>query len=368
MCKVLAFTNTSKINLRKHTNSIGNTLLKLERDGFGYAVQGAHGVFGEKSVAKTFHTRLYTTQEITLPVVKKLYSKFGTPSAPTGPSIFHGRTSTNDKGLLNCHPMQRDSWHLIHNGVVTDLGDEYKKHTTNDSEDVLHRLMEGYRLMQDAPAERKPMQEIEAHLEGYYAFTAIDPSGKLHVCRDDMATLFMAWSKELDTFIIATTASLLTSVARTLKAKIGPIDEIRENVYMVFNGNELIYSQEFEPLGCSYSQAAFSGASLGREIVVSGTSGNIVDATKGPHVNDWRSERHERGTSWQEKADAEESAYRVWRSEVDAMDASYTVYNEHGIQIDVTTFRKLDAITQELCTIVRPDGSVVGDEYGERVG
>ena len=62
MCKIIAFTDTKKLNLKKHLNNIGNELLKLENDGFGYAIQSKTGVFGEKTIAKTFRSRLNATQ------------------------------------------------------------------------------------------------------------------------------------------------------------------------------------------------------------------------------------------------------------------------------------------------------------------
>src|SRR5271165_6816473 len=119
MCLVLAVTNMKKIALSKCLNDIGTTLLKEEEDGFGYAIQGKNGVFGEKTIAKKFYTRLARKHlEVNLPIVRKKHVSFGTPSELVGPGIFHGRTSTNVISLRDTHPMQIADWHLIHNGVV----------------------------------------------------------------------------------------------------------------------------------------------------------------------------------------------------------------------------------------------------------
>ncbi len=373
MCKVLAFTNTKKLDLKKSVNAIGNIMLALEKDGFGYAVQGPSNVFGEKCVAKQFQSRQYSRYEVRLPVVKKTHERFGSMEPCAGPGIFHGRTSTNVKGLLNCHPMQREDenggWHLIHNGVVTDHGPKYSKNTQNDSEDVLHRLMHG-------------IEQVEAHLEGYYAFAAIDPQGRLHIGRDNIANLHMAWSQTLETFIIGTTVDLIKSVAKQLKAKIGPIDEINDNVYMIFDGNDVVYHRTISPRGYSSSQSRWASKSLGREI-----SPGVYDATGTPSLYGWH-HRNRPESSWEnastktadtvtddkeiEKmhADAseatvshydedEEKAYYAMKSEIDSMDAAYQVYDANGAPITILEFRKMDYISQELCTVIRPDGTVI---------
>jgi predicted glutamine amidotransferase len=349
MCKILAFTNTKKLNVKKSINAIGNTLLKLEKDGFGYALQGEKGIFGEKTVGKSFATRFFTKNIVTLPIVKRTHEMFGELSPLVGSGIFHGRTSTNVKGLLNCHPMVRPDdagkWHLIHNGVVHDQGPDYEKLTQNDSEDVLHRLIDG-------------IDQVEKYLEGYYAFAALDPQGHLHIGRDSIATLFIAWSEVYDSHIIATTECLLKSISKSLGAKIGPVDEIEDNVYMIFEGNELVYKQTINPIGYTSRQSKFASQSLGRDL-----SGSIQS---------WRDDKHwnKSENEWPNiQADVDESAYYQMKQELDNMDASYEVFNEFNTPIDIATFKKMDYISQELCTVIRGDGTVVslGDYItGER--
>lgn len=363
MCKVLAFTNTRKINLSKCLNDIGTHLLKTEKDGFGYAIQGKNGVFGEKTIDSKFRTRLTRLNEVSLPIVKPKYSKFGTPSQLNGPGIFHGRTSTNVTDLKNTHPMQLSDWHLIHNGVVEDWGPTYETVTDNDSEFVLKRLIDG--VGQD-----NPMQAIERYLEGYYAFAAIDPLGKLHIGRDCIAPLYIAYSKKYETYVFGTTEALILKVSKILDMKIGPIDEVFDEVYMIFDGNEMIHCQNFKSRGYTTRQSRHASSSLGHTLPDSSAlpSGEVTDVTpKAVNSYDDISE-----SDWQDSIAGfitrdgamSDDDYSKYRREIDNVDASYEFYDLDGRPVTYGEFKKLDHISQELCTIIRANGTVVdSDDY-----
>lgn len=370
MCKILAFTNTKKIKMDKHLNKIGNTLLALEDDGFGYAVQGTNGMFGEKTIDRKFKSRLNATNLITYPIFTPKNEAFGVKGALTGPGIFHGRTSTNVGGLINTHPMQRDGWNLIHNGVVTDVGldNTYDTISDNDSEFVLYRLIQGIKAVQES-------------LEGYYAFAAIDPEGRLHICRDRTATLFVAYSASYETYVIATTEELLVEVSRFMNAKIGPVEEIDEDLYMIFQGNEMIHMEQIKSKGYTRRQSVFASRSLGREIPFEGVithnrgNGDIRDVTRsGSHHRASHSDMSEAEllalnnmveSSINEfvPEDEEETDYYKYVNELENMDASYQIYLPDNKQIDLFEFRRLDGITKEMCTILRADGTLVEPDY-----
>lgn len=379
MCLVLAFTNTKKIKLSECLNNIGNTLLASETDGFGYAIQGRDGVFGEKTIARRFRTRLSRQNHIMLPIVKTKYMSFGTPTELAGPGIFHGRSSTNIVNLKNTHPMQAEGWHLIHNGVVDDHGPAYDRKTDNDSEDVLRRLIDG-------TSKTNLMTDVERYLEGYYAFAAIDPQGRLHICRDGIAPLHIAYSQEYDTFIIGTTESLILKVNKILGAKIGPVDEIQDETYCIFNGNDLIHCQDFKARGFTSRQAQHSTQSLGITLPMSTVGPAARDLATGPgeSLNDNIIDVSEEG--WQAKNKdkwhdsimdyiaetseqhpdrggriSEENYYR-YKNEIDNMDASYTIYSAEDKYLSLQEFKKLDYVSQESCTILRADGTVVDPE------
>jgi hypothetical protein len=368
MCKIIAFTDTKKLNLKKHLNNIGNQLLKLEADGFGYAIQSKTGVFGEKTIARSFRSRMNATNQVILPIVKRQYAKFGNPGELSGPGIFHGRTSTNKLGLKNTHPMQRPDddgfWHLIHNGVVNNYGERYNKLTDNDSEDLLFHLMNG-------------IDQVEKHLSGYYAFAAIDPHGRLHVARDQWASLFIAWSPVYETHIIATTSTLILKLNKMLEAKIGPIDEIEDNIYLIFNGNELIHQQDIKPRGYSHAESKHAERSLGYSISQLPKSEVVVNGNIQVSEASWQQDKWDEAIALLDsegKRDDNhisnaETAYYNLKRELDNMDAAYTIQDQDDNFIKVHEFRKLDWISQELCTIIRPDGTVVdmsGEEYLRR--
>lgn len=385
MCLVLALTNMKKIKLSSCLNDIGNTLLKSEDDGFGYAIQGRDGVFGEKTISKRFRTRLGRINFVSLPIVKHKYMGFGKPTELVGPGVFHGRTSTNVVSLVDTHPMQLDGWNLIHNGVVDDLGPKYEKSTDNDSEDVLRRLLDGVGKV-------NPMEDIEKYLMGYYAFAAIDTQGRLHVGRDDIAPLHIAYSAKLETFIIGTTEALILKVSKILDAKIGPIDEIQSETYCIFSGNELIHCQDFNAIGYTQRQAGYAGLSLGRDLpptpvksaadsadvftrLPGGELTTVKDVTPGRTIREF-DERSE--ADWQDsimdflkteqhpdrvsRGTVSEDDYYKYKRELDNMDASYQIYEKDDKPITLHDFRKLDHVSQEMCTIIRGDGTVVDPE------
>lgn len=395
MCQILALTNLKKAKLTNKLNEIANVLLKEEKDGFGYAVQGKAGVFGEKTIANKFRSRIGKSNFVKLDVIKVKYSAFGEPSDAIGPGIFHGRTSTNVVDLLNTHPMQIDNWNLIHNGVVQDFGPKYENKTDNDSEDVLRRLLDGI-------GNKNPMAPIEKFLQGYYAFAAIDPEGRLHICRDDNASLYIGWSATLETYIIGTTETLLLKTSKIIGAKLGPIEEMQDNTYMIFNGNEMVYQQKFKPAGYTHSQARHAMSSLGRSLdgrsvessvkvygmspprkVSSSFDRNelndlelfakaIGDQSIGnegiseaewsklsprdieiedfDHLIDMHTTKMRNGT---------EEDYYKYMAEVDQMDISYQIFLPDNTPITLYDFKKLDFINRELCTIIRPDGTLL---------
>jgi len=181
MCKVFIMTNFAKV---KKTDRAINTIMKAlavyERDGAGYSILGEKGPFGERALNTSDFKARFDAIENNAPFTIPMYNRFGTKTKACGGAIFHGRTSTNDKTLLNTHPINKHGWSLIHNGVVTDHGPKYQMITTNDTEHVLENLVRG------------GIAEVAKNLTGYYAIGALDPNGNLHVAKDSTANLFAA--------------------------------------------------------------------------------------------------------------------------------------------------------------------------------
>lgn len=334
MCKIATFTDASKLDVKQTVNKIGNILLDLEPDGFGYAVAGESGIFGEKCIDRRFFSRLGSKPN-PKKAIKKKYELFGSPSKATGPMILHGRTSTNFEGLINTHPMVKDEHYLIHNGVVTDHGPKYAKATGNDSEDVLHRFLGG-------------IEHVEKNLTGYYAFSCIAPDGKLHVVRDSIAELYIGWLPKLETYLIATTPELLKRIADLLKTKLGPVDEVRDNVYMIFNGNEIEHCQDIVSRGWERREAQYASLSLGREIIEYNSGKTTVKYEPENSVfNDSALLESSNGT-------------------IDEIDETYEIYDQNDREITFLEFCKLDPVSKLQCFVVRPNGTVI--DFMDKVG
>lgn len=325
MCKIVTFTDASNLDTLDVAEKIGNLLLQTEQDGFGYAVQAANGVYGEKCIDSIFAPRINLDAVNPPDAIVQKYQSFGRFSKATGPMILHGRTSTNYLGLRNCHPMIDKDNYLIHNGVVTDSGPDYKRKTQTDSEDVLHRFLEG-------------ISSVEKHLEGYYAFSCIDSNGKLHIVRDRIATLHMAWLSKYKTYVIATTANLILQIAGKLQCDVSAIDEIQPDVYLVFNKNKMEKATHIKSLGYSYRQARHATKSLGRTLDDTDDEPNVLDMT----------------------SDASIISHHLTRDEfekaIEYIDDTWDILGPDDNFINLDEFRQLDPIAQRQCWFTSPDG------------
>lgn len=356
MCKVMALTNISKLT-NKQLIKIADLMTASEHDGFGYAVVGKLGVYGEQSVEDDFQPR-YRASILELPILKKpRYNIFGKRGdTPKGPAIFHSRTATSAKGLGNCHPMVRKGHYLVHNGVVTDHGPKYKKITSNDSEDVLYRFIEG-------------ISAVEEYLSGYYAFACITPDKLLHIVRDSVATLHIAWSKELDTYIIATTPSIITETADILGCARGlsSIEAIADDIHVVFDRNQIVAQGTINPRGYTNTESRYATSSLGYGLDDTWTgekydySGQVSSITE-PEVN------YNTALTQGYAAPFSATPSAKLSDTFEDLDDSWTIYRADGTEIDVHEFYKLDAIAQRECMLIRPDGTMVDPDDYNKVG
>lgn len=326
MCKIVLLTNASKVNVKRTSEIIGNILLETERDGFGYAVQGKDGVFGEKTIAKSFQSRLGMRLKTPNSIIKAYYSSFGKQSAPIGPMILHGRISTNEPGLINTHPMIIDNNYLVHNGVVTDHGPSYVKQTSNDSEDVLRRFLNG-------------TNEVEKYLSGYYAFGCIDSNKQLHVVRDNIATLFVAWINEIESFMFATTPDLIDDVCDDMQWTCDAIDEVADNIHMIFNGNDLTFSDSIKPRGYDYQQSQYAEKSLGRSLVP------LSD-----YISDDDEEEYSVDYDW---------SVEEFKRLIKDVDDTCNILDGHNFQITASQFHQLPFNEQKKCLIETANGEYI---------
>lgn len=340
MCKIVTFTNSKNLDIKKTANKVGEILLDMERDGFGYAVKGAGGVFGEKCIDDSFKSRLGLKVLNPASIIVQKYESFGEMSKPDGAMILHGRTSTNDLGLLNCHPMIKDNHYLVHNGVVDDEGPKYKKQTTNDSEDLLHRFTKG-------------IKQVEKHLTGYYAFCCITPDGRLTVVRDQIATLNIGWCAKYDTYIIATTKNLIEKVAKSLGATVEAIDEIAPDSYMIFDGNNIVYQKSIKSRGYDYRQARHASASLGKTLSYAERGDMLEDREL--YDDMWASDYESVYDS-----DLEIFAEEDFKEIIKRVDDNCTIWDENDEEIPAKDFHALSLDKQKKCWIDFPTGESLG--------
>lgn len=330
MCKIIAFTNGNKLDLIKTVNILGNELLASEPDGFGYAAQGKKGIFGEKSISKEFNSRINKRLFNPIQLINRDYETFGEYSEVDGPLILHGRTSTNKSGLINTHPMIKQGNYLIHNGVVNDHGPKYPMTTSNDSEHVIHRFLEG-------------IDSLETHLTGYYAFANIDTNGHLHILRDSLAQLYMTYSESHDTFIFATTKDLIDFIAAELSMVIGPIDKVKDDIYCIFHGNMLAHSQEINPRGYDYYSASKAKLSLGYD---------LDDNDETPRYSQ----------DWQEYRDNDSDDYWLTQEFLDAVeevDDTCAILDGDNRSISAHEFHLLPLFLKKQCLIETNDGRYI---------
>lgn len=238
MCKLMAFTNVSKLKTKELVKVLFNVNVEMrsEGDGFGWVASTQNGLVGERYLdPEEFDMRITNKVKIPHKVFKEKSAIIGNMGKLSGALLIHGRTSTNSVNINNTHPFIMNDWALVHNGVVYDDGPKYNKKTNCDTEDLLYRFVTG------------GMAAVEKHLTGYYAFGAIAPGGTLHVVRDDRAGLYCAYIETIDSMVFATVPGLIESVCTEMKWRVSAIEECLDNFHAVYNGNELIDLQGISP-------------------------------------------------------------------------------------------------------------------------
>jgi predicted glutamine amidotransferase len=247
MCKIFAMTNVTKVKVSKELlNVVRDAVCRLsDRDGFGYAVNTLDGqLWGERTtnpfdLDALAHKPVNMTNQ--LPIVSAQNS-FGPKDAVNNVSfIAHGRMSTNQVNIQNTHPFVNKQVALIHNGVVSDPHGAVSGLTTNCDTEILLKLWE-----------QGEIEAIEEHAAGYYAVALLDTSGQLHIVRDSRASLFIAYSETVDSYLIATTETIIKEIAKNMNWKVEEVQPIVDNVYAVFSGNDILSYEEIYPLGYGY--------------------------------------------------------------------------------------------------------------------
>ena len=246
MCKIFTVTDASHLNVNsKFINSVRDAVCALsDKDGFGYSVLGSDGTISGERTIKPFNWKplQFTSQDTRtdkLPIIEKTRNCFGEVKQKGNKSFMaHGRLSTNNVNIENTHPFMNNKVSLIHNGVVSDFTNEVKsKLTTTCDTEILLRYWE-----------KGGMEAIEDNVTGYYAMIIQDKRGTTHVIRDSRASLYIAWCRTIKSYVIATTTDIIERVAKDMKWKVEHPELILDNTHAVFEGNNIVYQQEIQPL------------------------------------------------------------------------------------------------------------------------
>lgn len=244
MCKLLLFTNASKITLNNDFLRVAQKHMTIvDKDGFGYAVQDVNGnVYGERTLDATssFRMKINSTVIDTMPFITKRSNTFGTKVKKAKALMIHSRLSTNTVNLQNTHPFydQLSNVTLVHNGIVRDSHVKPIAVNTNNDTEILFNYW-----LADRGLER-----IEKNVSGYYALGIFDDN-RMHVIKDDTASLYTTWCITLDSFIFATTTSIIENLIKDLELECEDIEKVEDNVHMIFNGNELVSYKKINPKG-----------------------------------------------------------------------------------------------------------------------
>lgn len=340
MCKIIALTNLSKVkSIKKLTETACSLVGETERDGFGYAIQGAKGVFGERTLRPSAFSPSFARPLLTVPFAEPGYNRFGSKSKPAGAGLFHGRTSTNNVSIVNTHPIVKNRWTLIHNGVVTNHGPKYTMETTNDTEHLVHYLS------------TTGIKGIEEHLTGYYAFGAIAPDGRLHVAKDSTAQLYVAEIPAIDSMVFATRESHITELCEAMNWTHSVTGKVDDDTYLVFEPDgTLITHESIKPRGRTATEDAFSSRSLGYKL-----DAERPDFDTYAKYSNLYGEPYQATTSPQYSNDE----LQFLKELEEHGDSSYLIKAYNGRTITIEEFRAMEDDDKLCCTVIRPDGTVV---------
>lgn len=345
MCKIVTFTNLNKVNnIDKLIKVVSKNLLQYEKDGFGYAIHGEHGVFGERMCNTTQYKSSWGKKQLDRKWLNSNRNLFGIKSKIKGAGIFHGRTSTNDVNLLNTHPIVKDDQYLIHNGVVTNNGPEYKQFTTNDTEHLLHYLT------------TTGIEGVEQYLSGYYAVSMLGSDGDLVIFRDSIAPLYCAEVVELgNELIFATTETLIEDICLEMNWTYSSISKLNDNTYLKFSKGELVEVRDINPLGYTKNETKHSKKSLGTDFDTYDSYNKTKQDFK-LYSND-------------DLIEFSEDEEQFLEETTKYSDHTYTFLDYRGNSMDRKEYMMLSTYEKLYCTVIRPDGTICdpNDYYTDKL-
>lgn len=260
MCKILVIPSIKadkkiQTSVRRFMLTVAPLLSKHNDDGFGVMSYGENGLFTEKWLKNTdaFQNRPSVDAEIQNVVKQYMgaviapqnYVSTGERSSTLKAVALHARKSTNTVNIQNTHPFVEGNTALIHNGIVDKTGLTFKT-SSCDSEGILNEY-----IASNVAGNIKNIDEVAYALNGYFAcavFSEQNDRPILDVFRDNTASLFAAYIREIDATVFCTSCEDIKTACQTLKWRKPTILDVAENVVFrtdVLSG-EVIAVYEFE--------------------------------------------------------------------------------------------------------------------------
>lgn len=270
MCKLAAWTSTNQNPLSKAAAArailAAKNAMKCQQDGYGFAQHGQTGLHGRFVEPSDF------VGLDALPTLTKTAGDAASAFAvthraqqtgnyrTTRPVIIHGRTATMGRGLNNTHPFRRDGWTMAHNGVITWNGKPTDTHkaVTCDSQHILLCLTEN-------GTDETRKKDLE-NVQGYAAFLALAPDGRMIVAVDATASLYAGITNK-GRWIFGTTPAIINAIAKSWNAaNVAPF-QLEPWTWLSFapNAKEPTLTT-WTHAKTTWQESRFSSRSLGRKL------------------------------------------------------------------------------------------------------
>jgi predicted glutamine amidotransferase len=270
MCKILVIPRIDSLaekQVRDLVRHVSKLMTERDADGFGYAYLGDSGIYAERFLdTSRINPMLPSSPRVSF--LEPQSECHGVPSKPVGGLIVHARTSTNKVSLGATHPFIQDGRALIHNGVVSNLGESVDYPSGNDSEMLFQHYLKG------------GIDRVSASVAGYYAVGILDERTKQTVVfKDATARLYGIYVKAIKSYAFATTPEILSKVAGFFKEKCRVL-KFRDNTHLVFNASgRLVSESTFTPIERSFGALDYQslGYSSGVTVDEPGVDDTIPD-------------------------------------------------------------------------------------------
>lgn len=243
MCKIfiVAGVKPSTVNkVWKFAEAIAKPMSRSNTDGLGYgAITSDGALFGERWLNNDHAFKSAGDVESVDPNYAGAvefksetfnYTSYGEIDKKNIVALtMHTRWATTPKGMNNVHPFVLEEVSLIHNGVIRNHH-EFKLESTCDSEAILQSYVK--QKVWETPTNFQAAADM---IRGYYAcgvlFHSVD-GPRLDIFKASHAVLYVAYIKELETYVHCTSDDDIKNVCKELGYSHGPVYTILSNKFI----------------------------------------------------------------------------------------------------------------------------------------